>query len=188
MDSALPQQLNNLLRDGVVTEVDHQQMLCRVSSGETHTDFIPWLATAAGELSTWAPPSVGEQVKLLCTDGDLANAIVLRGLYSAQYPAPATDPDVVLVQFKDGAVVAYNSASHALSAILPAGGSVAVQADGGVAITGPVTITGDTQITGRVTITGRAEASEDVVGGGVSLKQHKHTAVQPGSGTSGPPQ
>ncbi|MFP3821939.1 hypothetical protein SB658_24895, partial [Bacillus sp. SIMBA_008] len=63
----------------------------------------------------------------------------------------------------------------------------AITADGGVTITGPVTIKGDTAITGQVTITGKAEVSEDVVGGGISLKQHKHGAVQPGGGTSGPP-
>jgi phage baseplate assembly protein V len=188
MDSALPQQLNNLLRDGVVTEVAHQRHLCRVRSGEAHTDFIPWLERSAGELVTWAPPSVGEQVKLLCTDGDLANAVVLRGLYSSQYPAPSADPEVVLSQFKDGAVISYNAATHALSAVLPAGGTVAVHADGGVTITGPVTIVGDTEITGQVKVKGKAVVSEDVVGGGISLKQHKHGAVQPGGGTSGAPQ
>ncbi|MBT2767611.1 phage baseplate assembly protein V [Stenotrophomonas sp. ISL-67] len=187
MDSALPQQLNNLLRDGSVTEVDHQRQLCRVRSGETHTDFIPWLASAAGEFSCWAAPSVGEQVKLLCTDGDLANAVAVRGLYCTQYPAPSTNPDVVMIQFRDGAAISYNAASHALSAVLPAGGTVAVQADGGVSITGPVTITGDTTITGQVSITGKAEVSDDVIGGGVSLKQHTHRAVQPGNGTSGAP-
>ncbi len=187
MDSALPQQVNNLLRDGVVTEVDHQRQLCRISSGETHTDFIPWLVSAAGGTIVWAPPSIGEQVKLLCTDGDLANAVVLRGLYSSQYPAPSTDPDIVLSQFSDGAVVSYNAATHALAAVLPAGGTVTVQADGGVTITGPVTIVGDTEITGQVTVNGKAVVSEDVVGGGISLKQHKHSAVQPGTGTSGAP-
>lgn len=187
MDSALPQQLNNLLRDGVVTEVDHQRQLCRVGSGDTHTDFIPWLVSAAGATIVWAPPSIGEQVKLLCTDGDLANAVALRGLYSSQYPAPSTDPDVVLGLFKDGAVINYNTATHALSAVLPAGGTVAVQAEGGITITGPVTIIGDTEITGQVKVNGKAVVSEDVVGGGISLKQHKHGSVQPGSGTSGAP-
>lgn len=187
MDSALPQQVNNLLRDGVVTEVDHQRQLCRISSGETHTDLIPWLVSAAGATIAWAPPSIGEQVKLLCTDGDLANAVVLRGLYSTQYPAPSTDPDVVLSQFEDGAVISYNAATHALSAVLPAGGTVTVQADGGVTITGPVTIVGDTEITGQVQINGKAVVSDDVVAGGISLKQHKHSAVQPGTGTSGAP-
>lgn len=188
MDSALPQQLNNMLRDGVVTEVDHDGRVCRVQTGDAHTDFIPWLTTAAGEMRVWAPPSVGEQVKLLCGDGDLANAVVLRGLYSSQYPAPSSNPDVVLSHFKDGAVISYDAATHALSAVLPAGGTVAVQADGGVTITGPVTIVGDTEITGQVKVNGKAVVSEDVVGGGISLKQHKHGAVQPGSGTSGVPQ
>ena len=49
--------LNNLLRDGVVTEVDHARHLCRVQTGEAHTDFLPWFSAAAGELRTWAPPS-----------------------------------------------------------------------------------------------------------------------------------
>jgi len=187
MDSALPQQINNLLRDGVVTEVDHALHLCRVQTGEAHTDFLPWFSAAAGELRTWAPPSTGEQVALLCCDGDLANAIVLRGLYCEKFPAPSDNPSLTLIQFKDGAVVSYDHAAHALSALLPAGGTVAITADGGTTITGPVTIKGTTSIEGKVSITGTAEVSEDVTAAGISLTKHKHSAVQAGSGTSGPP-
>ncbi len=181
MDSALPQQINNLLRTGVVTAVDHDRAVCRVQTGEAHTDFIPWLAPAAGELSVWAPPAAGEQVALICCDGDLSNAIALRGLYCEGHPAPSNNPDLVLVRFKDGAAICYDSASHQLSAVLPSGGKAAITADGGVTINGPVTING------AVTVNGKAEVSEDVVGGGVSLKQHKHGGVQPGGGNSGPP-
>lgn len=187
MDSALPQQINNLLRQGVVTVVDHAHALCRVRTGEAHTDFIPWLAAAAGAFCVWAPPSVGEQVTLVCGDGDLANAVVLRGMYCEQYPAPSEDADLVMARFSDGAVISYDSASHALSAVLPSGGKATITADTGITINGPVTINGDTSITGQVSINGKAEVSDDVLGGGVSLKQHKHGAVQPGSGTSGPP-
>ncbi|HGM4786625.1 TPA: phage baseplate assembly protein V [Stenotrophomonas maltophilia] len=187
MDSALPQQINNLLRDGVVTEVDHARHLCRVQTGEAHTDFLPWFSTAAGELRTWAPPNTGEQVALLCCDGDLANAIVLRGLYCEQYPAPSNSPSLTLIQFKDGAVVSYDHDAHALSAVLPAGGTVAITADGGTTITGPVTIKGATSIEGRVTITGKAEVSDDVTAAGISLTKHKHPGVQPGGGTTGAP-
>lgn len=187
MDSALPQQINNLLRDGVVTEVDHAQHRCRVQTGEAHTDFLPWFTAAAGELRTWAAPSAGEQVALLCSDGDLANAIVLRGLYCEQFPAPSDNPSLTLIQFKDGAVVSYDHDAHALSAALPVGGTVAITADGGTTITGPVTIKGATSIEGKVTITGTAEVSEDVTAAGISLVKHKHTTVQPGTGTSGPP-
>jgi len=187
MDRTLPQRINNLLRDGVVTEVDHARALCRVRTGEVHTNFIPWLAAAAGALIIWAPPGIGEQVLVLCGDGDLANAVALRGLYSEAFKAPPESVDVTLMRFADGAVISYDSAAHALAAVLPAGGTVAITADGGVSINGPVTITGDTTITGNVAVTGKADVSEDVVGGGVSLKNHVTTNVQPGSGKSGPP-
>ncbi len=186
MESALPRQINNALREGVVTEVDHGRALCRVRSGEVHTNFIPWLSLA-GNVIAWAPPSVGEQVLILCSDGDLANAVAVRGLYSEQFPAPANAADVTVIRFGDGAVVSYDSAAHVLSAELPAGGSMHITADGGLTISGPVTIDGATEITGNVKITGKAEVTEDVVGGGVSLKSHKHSAVQSGGGTSGPP-
>lgn len=182
MDSGLPQKVSNLMRDGVVTEVDHAAARCRVRSGEMQTDFIPWLTPAAGNVRVWCPPSVGEQVQLLCVDGDLANAVAVPGMFSDAFPAPSSNPGLVLIQFADSATVGYDSDAHALAASLPAGGTVSIVADGGVSITGPVSIQGD------VTVTGKAEVSEDVIGGGISLKQHKHSAVQPGSGTSGPPQ
>ncbi len=187
MDTARPQQINNLLREGVVTEVDQTRARCRVRTGEVHTDFIPWLASAAGALITWAPPSVGEQLLVLCGDGDIANAVALRGIYSEAFQAPSDSADVTLLRFADGAVITYDSAAHALVAVLPAGGTVAITADGGVSINGPVTINGETTITGNVSVTGTAKVSDDVIGGGISLKNHATTGVQPGSGKSGPP-
>jgi len=41
MESGLLQKVSNLIRDGVVTEVDHAAALCRVRSGELETAFIP---------------------------------------------------------------------------------------------------------------------------------------------------
>lgn len=188
MESTLPQQINNLLRDGVVTEVAHDRHSCRVQTGEAHTGFLPWFSAAAGDLRVWSPPSIGEQVALLCCDGDLANAIALRGLYCQQFPAPSANPDLTLIQFKDGAAVSYDHDAHALSAVLPSGGTVAISADGGTTITGPVVINGSTRIEGAVTIAGAVEVSDDVIASGISLVSHKHSAVQPGGGTSGPPE
>ena len=39
MDSGLPQKVSNLMRDGVVTEVDHAAARCRVRSGEMQTGW-----------------------------------------------------------------------------------------------------------------------------------------------------
>ena len=192
-DSHHAQQLNNLFRLGTVTEVDLAAARCRVQSGEMHTDFLPWVSAAAGNVSIWCPPCAGEQVGLLCGDGDPGNGIVLRGIYSDTYRAPSDKAAVTLMQFADGAVIHYDSAQHLLSALLPSGGKATITADGGLTINGPVTINGKATITGAtainadLTVSGKATASADVVGGGISLKGHKHSAVQPGSGASGPP-
>ena len=74
------QALSNLLRFGHIAEI--AGTACRVQSGGLLTDFIGCFAPCAGEHSTWTPLSVGEQVLLLCPDGDTANAVALRGLHS----------------------------------------------------------------------------------------------------------
>jgi phage baseplate assembly protein V len=177
--------LNNLIRFGTVAEVDAS--LCRVQSGEVLTDFLPWLALAAGDAVEWSAPTTGEQVVVLSPEGDLSGAVVLRGLYSHRYPTPVTDPAIHLRQYPDGAQISYNSRTHALAAILPTGATAVLTADGGVTINGPLAVNGNVTIEGNTEISGTANAQTDVVGAGISLKDHAHGGVQPGGGNSGPP-
>lgn len=171
----------DLIRLGVVHQVDLGGARCRVAiTDDLVTGPIPWLAFA-GAFSVWAPPSVGEQVLVVCPEGDIAAGIAIRGAYSAQFPAPA-NTDIVHARMKDGSVIAYDPASHVLSAVLVAGGAASIAAPGGVAITGDVTITGNVTVTGAIT------ASQDVKAGAISLKTHKHGGVQAGGAVSGAPQ
>lgn len=188
MSADLPRLLSNLIRTGTIAEVDPAQQRVRVSTGELTTDWAPWFARRAGSTLTWSAPSVGEQVLVLCPEGDPANAVVLCGLYSDQVAPPSSDPAVDVVQYADGAQVAYNAQSHVLSAVLPAGATVQITADGGTTINGPLTVNGATKIVGDTEITGKATASVDVVGAGISLKNHKHSGVQSGSALTGAPQ
>lgn len=57
--------ITNLIRTGVVTEVDRENWLCRVKTGELETNWISWLTLRAGNARTWWRPSEGEQVVLL---------------------------------------------------------------------------------------------------------------------------
>lgn len=186
--------LSNLIRLGTVAEVDLTARRCRVQSGELVTDFLPWLVPAAGALIVWAAPSVGEQVLVLSPDGETMGGVVLRGLYSDDFPAPGDGADLTVVQFGDGAAVSYDAAAHQLLAVLPSGGKAEVTADGGITINGPLTVNGETTINGQTTVnsdahvTGTVTADTDVLGGGISLKNHKTTGVTPGAGISGPPQ
>lgn len=181
-------QLSSAIRIGTIAELDIAKGLCRVESGEVVTDFLPWLAPRAGDTTEWSAPAVGEQVIVLSPEGDTRSAVVLRGLYSNAFPAPASVATEHVTRYADGAVIKYDHSSHALSAQLPSGGTATITADGGVTINGPLTVNGDTKIAGDTSVSKTLTATTDVVGGGKSLKGHKHTGVQSGSAVSGPPQ
>jgi len=183
-----PHQLaGDMLRLGTVESVDLAGVHCRVRVGEIVTGDIPWLSPAAGATRIWCPPSVGEQVLLICPDGDEEAGIVLAGLYSDAHPAPA-DTAIFHAAFADGAALGYDPIGHILSVTLPAGGTATVDAPGGLTINGPVTLNGPVTINDNVDVTGKVTASDDVIGGGKSLKGHIHKGVQTGGGVSGPPQ
>lgn len=63
--------ITNLIRTGVVTEVDRENWLCRVKTGDLETNWISWLTLRAGNARTWWRPSEGEQVVLLSLGGNL---------------------------------------------------------------------------------------------------------------------
>ncbi|EMW9188596.1 phage baseplate assembly protein V [Escherichia coli] len=111
----LARAIRNLIRSGVVTEVDTVQGLCRVQSGGIQTTWLNWLTTRAGRSRTWWAPSVGEQVLLLAIGGELDTAFVLPGIFSDDNPAPSASADAWQVVFPDGAVIEYEPETSALT-------------------------------------------------------------------------
>ncbi|EIW2877480.1 phage baseplate assembly protein V [Salmonella enterica subsp. enterica serovar Apapa] len=111
----LARAIRNLIRSGVVTEVDTVQGLCRVQSGGIQTTWLNWLTTRAGRSRTWWAPSVGEQVLLLAIGGELDTAFVLPGIFSDDNPAPSASTDAWHVAFPDGAVIEYEPETGALT-------------------------------------------------------------------------
>jgi len=166
--------IGDLLRLGLVSSVDLSSGTAEVQCGEITSPACPWVELA-GNFRTWRPPTVGEQVLLLCPEGDIAGGIILRGLLSTSFPAPASDENHHLIG-ADGLTIKLTSEG------------IVIEAPGDVEITGDVKITGNLSVDGDADITGTATADQDVVGGGISLKSHKHTGVQPGSGMTGAPQ
>lgn len=110
----LARAIRNLIRSGVVTEVDTVQGLCRVQSGGIQTTWLNWLTTRAGRSRTWWAPSVGEQVLLLAIGGELDTAFVLPGIFSDDNSAPSASADAWHVVFPDGAVMEYEPETSAL--------------------------------------------------------------------------
>lgn len=178
----------NMLRLGTVAEVDLAAARVRVTIGKVKTAPIPWLTHRAGGDRTWHAPGVGEQVLVLAPCGDYTQGLALPAVYQTAHPAPSASADVHTVVYSDGAVITYDRAAHALSAILPAGATAVLTADGGVTINGPTTINGDVQINGDVGIDGEETSTGDMTAGSISLQNHLHGGVQSGGAKTSKPE
>lgn len=184
--ATLARMIENLIRFGTIAETQMTPPRVRVKTGSLLTGWLPWLALRAGADVDWDPPTVDEQVILLSPSGQLANAVVITGIYSDAIPANGDRSGLHRRTYRDGAVIEYDSVAHQLRAELPAGGTTELISSGGIHLVGPVTHEGDytqqgnfTQTgsysqTGDQTISGSVTVSADVVAAGISLVKHMH--------------
>jgi phage baseplate assembly protein V len=199
--------LCNLVRTGVVAEIDLARQRCRVTSGKLTTDWIPWLASRAGKSRTWWAPSVGEQVILLAIGGELDTAFVLPAVYSDDFPAPSASAEALHMTFSDGAVIEYEPETGALSATgiksadIQASDSITAESKQ-VTVKAEVKILLDTPEvactahlsakTFSVTEGGKMSGDIEHSGGrfssnGIVVDTHIHSGVQTGGGQTGKP-
>lgn len=186
--AALSRMLENLIRFGVIAAVQMKPPRVKVKTGELTTAWLPWLALRAGSDREWDPPTLDEQVILFSPSGQLANGVVLTGLPSDNIPANGDRAGLHRRTYADGAVIEYDSVAHHLNATLPDSGTTSIVSKGGINIIGPINHQGDYNQTGNQNVVGRVDVSEDVVAAGISLVNHPHGGVMPGSGKTGKPE
>lgn len=154
----ISRRLESLIRTGTIAEVDLAGPRVRVVSGGLTTNWLPWLELRAGDTRTWNPPTVGEQVVLLCPSGEPGTGIVLGALESTTHPAPDSSASTHVTLYPDGARICYDHASGALTAtgiktgMVQASQKVTVDVPE-TEITGNVTIDGDLLVKGKGTVT-----------------------------------
>ncbi|MCA7001645.1 phage baseplate assembly protein V [Dickeya solani] len=165
--------IQNLIRVGVVAEVDLTRPGCRVKTGGLTTDWLPWLIARAGAERTWSAPSVGEQVLLLSIGGELSTAFVLPAIFSDAHPAPSDSADARVVVFPDGARFEYEPASGQL--LITGVKNVVINAEA-MAINAAVTINGPVTHNGG-----------NMTSNGVVVHTHKHSGVLSGGSNTGGP-
>lgn len=161
-DDDIPGLIGDLIRLGTIEAVDLAAATATVRTGDVLSPDLPWIEWA-GSFRTWSPPTVGEQVLLLCPEADIAGAVIMRGLFSTSFLAPAADANPQI-----------HGPSGLVITLTPDG--VQIVAPGGV------TVQGDVDVTGTLT------ASVDVLAAGISLKDHTHGGVQSGGSSTGAPQ
>lgn len=196
--------LENLLRLGNVSDVQPGlPPRVRVRSGGIETDWLPWIERRAGKTRTWNPPTIGEQVLLLCPSGDLRNGIVLCGIPTDAGDVPSHSLDETVTLYPDGARTLYNHVTGNLTvtgirtAVLDAAVSVLVKCpettfDGAVIVKGLLSYQSGIAGTGGVhgnRITGDFTHEDGKLSSnGVVVHTHKHGGVRQGNESSGGPQ
>ncbi|KLT22638.1 baseplate assembly protein GpV [Wolbachia endosymbiont of Armadillidium vulgare str. wVulC] len=112
--SELNRKLANVIRIGVVKEIDYEKAKVRVKIGEFLTDWLPWITMKAGEDRSWLPPNIDEQVIVLSPFGELSLGVALAGIYQQKYAAPKNKKEINSVKFQDGTKFTYNKGKHHL--------------------------------------------------------------------------
>ena len=208
MNADANRRLENIVRFGTVKTINPSKPIPRVivNLGDIETPEIRCLNIRSGDDATWDMPSINEECVVISPCGDIGpTSFVLYGFYNDDHPAPSDDLNKKIRMFADGCVIAYDVSAHHLSAVLPSGGTAVLTADGGVTVNGDTTINGNLQVNGSTAMTGnntvggsqlvqgsshssgQFSTEADVTAGNISLKNHKTSGVQPGSGTSGGP-
>ena len=199
MSAEINRRIDNLIRFGLIAEVDHANAKARVKSGQILTSFLPFITLRAGTTKTWSPPTVGEQCVILASSGELTTACILVGLYTQN--SPSHSPDVHVIEFADGAKIEYNQSSGALvvtgikTAAITAANQInidcpTVNIKGNVNIMGAITTAdnggakGNISISGNVEVKGTVTAKGDVKAGTISLQNHTHQEQGDGNLTS----
>ncbi|WP_395461551.1 phage baseplate assembly protein V [Wolbachia endosymbiont (group A) of Therophilus tumidulus] len=112
--SELQRKLANIVRIGVVKEIDYEKAKVRVKIGEILTDWLPWITSKAGKDRDWSPPDIDEQVMVFSPLGELSLGVVLAGIYQERYPAPENKKEINSVKFQDGTRLLYDKEKHHL--------------------------------------------------------------------------
>ncbi|CAI2485409.1 phage baseplate assembly protein V [Serratia liquefaciens] len=205
--SELARAVRNLIRIGVIVDVDTVQARCRVQIGGNTSDWLQWLTCRAGGARAWWAPSIGEQVLLLALGGELDTAFVLPGIFSDDFPAPSASAEAYHVSFPDGAVIEYEPQTGALavSGIVTADVSastsvnvtaptVTVNASKKINLNAPVVECSNQLVTGTIQIKEGGEMTGDlnhsggsITSNGVVVHTHTHGGVETGGGQTDKP-
>lgn len=103
----------NLIQLGVISEVQPEKGLCRVSFGTRVSPLSPWLMGRCGDDKEFWHPDLGEQAIFLSPYGDGSEGIVLVGITSNSRPLPSGAKEGVYIkEFKDGSRITIDRKEH----------------------------------------------------------------------------
>ena len=186
MNAESQRRLHNIATIGTVIDIDADAALMRLAVGENETDWVNIPSIAAGSISVWLCPSIGEQYLLVSPSGELANAIPVISLYSEHNPSPSTDPNEIRIRYNDTDFCSIDVANSQLTMHIS---QITNQAATSMVWDTPLaTLTGNLQVDGSINCGKSITAADEVTASGIDLTTHIHGGVKSGGSSTEQPQ
>ena len=185
MNAETQRRLHNLATIGTVTHIDADSALMRLAVGDNQTDWLSIPTIAAGMVSVWRCPTIGEQYLLVSPSGELANAIPVISLYSDHNPSPSTDPNEIRIRYNDTDFCSIDVVNSQLTMHIS---ETLIKSKTSIVLDTPNTrMTGSLQVDKGIHAKEAIKSDEEVYAKDIKLSKHGHKNVENGSGTSGDP-
>ncbi len=113
MSRELERRIDQLFTWGVISEVDHEAGLCRVSFGERVSPLSPWLMARCGMDKEYWHPDIGEQALFVSPYGDGSEGFVMVGIMSDRMPLPEfAQENLYIREYADGTTMKVDRKKH----------------------------------------------------------------------------
>jgi phage baseplate assembly protein V len=103
--SEMNRRLLQIVRIGVIQEINYTKAKARVKVGDNITGWRPWVSQA----KTWIPPAVGDQVVVLSPNGDFEQGIILSALYHNKSKPPSNKENEIKFKLSENSSVCFDS-------------------------------------------------------------------------------
>ncbi len=161
--------LKKLIQIGKIVEVDYENQKVRVDFSGLRSAWLRWGVDRAGPDIEWIAPEEDEQVLVVFPFGDEEQGVIVKSLYSDQFPAPENTADKWKKVFKDGTEISYDRTNRRLtvdsvgSVEVNGAESLKVNFGGQVVVNAPTTIINTEQThNGNLMLNGNLVISENL--------------------------
>ncbi len=113
MDRETERRLGEIVKIGVISEVQHEKGLCRVSFGERVSPLSKWFMCRCGKDKDYWHPDIGEEAAFISPFGDGSHGFVLVGISSDKMPLPeGAGENVRITEYADGTRLTIDREKH----------------------------------------------------------------------------
>jgi phage baseplate assembly protein V len=128
MDRETERRFGELFRFGVISEVRHEDGLCRVSFGERVSPPSPWIMGRCGKDKEYWHPDIGEQAVFFSPGGEGSAGFVVVGVMSDRMPLPADAGEGKhITEYEDGTRILVDRKQHLLEILDSFGSSIRME-------------------------------------------------------------